>query len=250
MSPPNSSRSRSAAAKAASSPQPSNSTAHAVRIGLRRRQRLGLPYDSPEHVFTVECGCLTLDALLSENRRQVALILYAGDMISRSAAPPIAQVGLTAMLPSMLARLRFDEIQAGNEHAIADAMSIATSTARLAARSALHTIAIGRLSGEERVATLFLELALYLGKPTPAGHSFEIPLSRNDMADYMALNPDTLSRLVSRLRASGLITMPTRSRATVRDLAALEALTPLAQAMRRLRHDAMTTTTGDILPAP
>lgn len=197
----------------------------------------------------VESGCLTLDAVLPENRRQVALILYAGDMISKSAAPPVAQVGLTAMLPSMVARLRFDigepqKAADGNAGRLGQALDVATATARLAARSALHTIAIGRLTGEERIATLFLELALYLGKPTPGGCSFEIPLSRNDMADYMALNPDTLSRHVSRLRSTGVVAMPTRSRATVKDLVALEALTPLAQALHDLRDGIMPITTG------
>jgi CRP/FNR family transcriptional regulator len=164
------------------------------------------------------------------------MILYAGDVISRAAAPPVNQIGLTAMLPSMVHRVRLADL-AGDKQPVTQApLDLAAATARLAARAGLHTIAIGRLTGEERMATLLLEMALYLGRPTPGGHSFEIPLSRNDMADYMALNPDTWSRLVSRLRASGLVSMPSRSRANVRELAALEAMTPLAKALHALRE--------------
>jgi CRP/FNR family transcriptional regulator, anaerobic regulatory protein len=249
MAPSSTIQSRSAPITIDDACERSQLTDHAVRIGLRRRQRLALQHGGPEHVFVIESGCLTLDAMLPENRRQVALILYAGDIITRSAAPPLAQVGLTAMLPSMMARLRLDDstdaaIPGGASLSLPQALVVNCATARLAARSALHTIAIGRLNGEERIATLFLEMALYLGKPTPGGYSLEIPLSRNDMADYMALNPDTLSRLVSRLRARGLVTMPTRSRATIKDLAALEALTPLAQSLHQLREDAVAIKTG------
>ncbi|MEQ1611237.1 MAG: Crp/Fnr family transcriptional regulator [Hyphomicrobiaceae bacterium] len=239
MAPSSTIRTRLASAKVEDQPDRSLSTENAVRIGLRRRQRLALQQGGPEHVFIVESGCLTLDTVLPGNRRQVALVLYAGDMIAKSAAPPVPQVGLTAMLPSMVARLRIDDTCG------TDLTGLGAATARLAARSSLHTIAIGRLTGEERIATLFLEMALYLGKPTPGGWSFEIPLSRSDMADYMALNPDTLSRLVSRLRASGLITMPTRSRATVKDLSALEELTPLAQSLRMLRDGVATYPAGN-----
>ena len=186
----------------------------------------------------IESGCLTLDAMLPENRRQVALILYAGDIIAKSAVPPVAHVGLTAMLPSTVARLRIggDGSPTNDVNALSlqQALGVNAATARLAARSALHSIAIGRLTGEERIATLFLEMALCLGMPTPGGWSFEIPLSRGDMADYMALNPDTLSRHVSHLRAAGVISMPSRSRAIIRDLAKLDALTPLAQPLRQL----------------
>jgi CRP/FNR family transcriptional regulator, anaerobic regulatory protein len=221
-----------------------------VHLMLRRRQRIALQYDAPDHAFVVESGCLTLDAVLPQNRRQVTLILYAGDVILRSAAPPVPQIGLTAMLPSVVDRRRTSDPGVGANAANAKPLDLAAAIARVAARTGLHAIAIGRLTGEERIATLLLEMALYLGKPTLGGQTFEIPLSRNDMADYMALNPDTLSRLMSRLRASGLVTMPTRSRATIKDLAALEAMTPLADALRQLRSaTAPTVTVPEAVPA-
>ena len=201
----------------------------AVHMALRRRQRVPLLPDGPEHLYVLESGCLTLDAVLPGERRQVMLILYPGDIVSRVATPPAPQIGLTAMGPSNVQRYLVGDIT-GDETGV----SIKDAIGRVAARAQLHTVAIGRLTGEERVATLFLELGLNLGKTLPNGLSFEIPLTRNDMADYMALNPDTLSRLVSRLRASGIMAMPARSRATIKDLAALEAMTPLAGALRQM----------------
>ena len=73
------------------------------------------------------------------------------------------------------------------------------------------------------------------GSQVPSGAvGFEMPLNRTDMADYLGLNADTLSRTMSRLRASGVISHPERHRVVVRDFAALAALTPAARALMAL----------------
>ncbi len=61
--------------------------------------------------------------------------------------------------------------------------------------------------------------------------AFELPFNRKDIADYLGLNPDTLSRIMSRLKAAGLIGHSERNRAVVRDFPALAARTPAAQSL-------------------
>ncbi len=98
--------------------------------------------------------------------------------------------------------------------------------------------AVGRFDCQQRVATFLLELALRIGVAAPCGGiEFEMPLSRTDMADYLGLNADTLSRTMSRMRASGLLSHPDRRRALIRDLAALAARTPAAQSLMALYGD-------------
>jgi CRP/FNR family transcriptional regulator len=107
----------------------------------------------------------------------------------------------------------------------------AAITGRIA-RQAIHAVSLGQFDCEQRVATLLIELALRTARPSPgAGVTFEMPFSRKDIADYLGLNPDTLSRVVSRLKTAGLIGHPVRSRIMVRDLAALAARSPAAQSL-------------------
>ena len=95
--------------------------------------------------------------------------------------------------------------------------------------------AVGRLDCQQRVATFLTELALRTGMRTACGGiDFAMPLSRTDMADYLGLNADTLSRTISRLRASGLVSHPERRRVLVHDLEALAALTPAAPSLHAL----------------
>jgi len=178
----------------------------------------------------IESGCVTCDAIFPGPRRQILMVLYPGDMFCRSFAPPLPDLQLTATTNVSLKRLRSELLE--NERAADDLRrrKLAAAT-ELVARTCLLAAARGRLTAEERLATLLAEMALHLGRPAPGGHTFEVPLSRTDMADYLALNADSLSRIMSRFRASGLISTPKRNLAIARKLDALLAATPLGSAL-------------------
>jgi len=78
---------------------------------------------------------------------------------------------------------------------------------------------------------LLVELALRTGVSSPSGVAFELPFNRKDIADYLGLNPDTLSRIMSRLKTAGLIGHSEPNRAVVRDFAALAARSPAARSL-------------------
>jgi CRP-like cAMP-binding protein len=106
------------------------------------------------------------------------------------------------------------------------------------ARTLLHVAAIGSLSGEERVASFLIELALRIGKRTTLGVAFDVPLSRTDIADYLELNADTLSRIMSRLRVKGVVAQTGRCRAVLPDWEGLCALSPVLGAIMALHGKA------------
>jgi CRP-like cAMP-binding protein len=98
---------------------------------------------------------------------------------------------------------------------------IAERMVGLAARMAQRGVMIAGFTGEERVAALLAELGDRIGTPVGSGVAFDMPLTRSDIADHLALNSDTVSRIVSRLRARGAITITGRYRLFCRDVAAL-----------------------------
>ena len=96
---------------------------------------------------------------------------------------------------------------------------------------------LGQFSSEQRVATVLTELAMLTGTPLPAGGIvIDMPFRRNDLADYLGLNPDTLSRIVARLRRDGVLGHSARSRALVRDFRALARLTPAARSLAEIHQ--------------
>ena len=89
---------------------------------------------------------------------------------------------------------------------------------------------LGCRSAEERVATLLLLIArrrrpVWCGPCTGgAPLRFDLPLSRTDVAEYLGLCIETVSRQLRRLTAAGVIETSKRRSLTVRDLPALERI--------------------------
>jgi CRP/FNR family nitrogen fixation transcriptional regulator len=80
-----------------------------------------------------------------------------------------------------------------------------------------HVVLLGRKSACERVASLLLDLSDRAGSP----RILEVPMSRQDMADYLGLTIETVSRTLTQLQADGMIYIPTSRRIVLRDRAAL-----------------------------
>ena len=75
-------------------------------------------------------------------------------------------------------------------------------------------------SAEERVAGFLLEMA---GRKSETG-SVELPMSRQDIADYLGLTIETVSRTFTQLAQSGTITLERSRRIVFRNRAALNRL--------------------------
>lgn len=191
---------------------------------LRAGQQIALAGSVEQGGIALVAGCMKLDASLMGAQRQMVLLLYSGDVLSRRLAPSLPGAVLTAAMASEIAVLR------GHGP---DGAEVADTT-RLLARAALHGFAVARLTAVQKLATFLIEMALHLGQDAPGGRVFPMPLRRQVIAEHIGINPDTLSRLMTRLKARRILTLPTRSRIIVTDMDGLLAMSPLATAMQEL----------------
>jgi CRP/FNR family transcriptional regulator, anaerobic regulatory protein len=211
--------------------------AHASKIRTRKGQSIGLTLDGHEATYIVRAGALMLQVAAAATPRQVAAFLLPGDVLRGSAVPPHAEASLISANAAELWRFRWSAME---DFAAADrglARFLQDAAAARLARYALHTAVLGQFSSEQRVATVLTELAMLTGTPLPAGGIvIDMPFRRNDLADYLGLNPDTLSRIVARLRRDGILGHSARSRALVRDFRALARLTPAARSLAEIHQ--------------
>ena len=211
--------------------------AHASKIRTRKGQSIGLTLDGHEAAYIVRAGALMLQVAAAATPRQVAAFLLPGDVLRGSAVPPHAEASLISANAAELWRFRWSAME---DFAAADrglARFLQEAAAARLARYALHTAVLGQFSSEQRVATVLTELAMLTGTPSPAGGIvIDMPFRRNDLADYLGLNPDTLSRIVARLRRDGILGHSARSRALVRDFRALARLTPAARSLAEIHQ--------------
>jgi CRP/FNR family transcriptional regulator, anaerobic regulatory protein len=208
---------------------------HGAVVRTRRGQTLPLSIDGRESVFVIRSGAVILHVTLPRDLRQVVSVFHPGDVFRGAFAPPGAAAHLTAVNRGEALRFRWSVFMELAARHPAVQRYYDDRTAEQTARQVIHTAALGRFDCRQRVATFLMELALRTGTTVPnGGVVFDMPLSRTDMADYLGLNADTLSRTMSRLRASGLLSHPERQRALVRDFEALAALSPAAPSLRAL----------------
>ena len=82
-----------------------------------------------------------------------------------------------------------------------------------------HTLLLGRMTALERVATFLLEMFERRDRTM----ALDLPMSRNDIADYLGLTIETVCRTLSAFKRDGVIGIPTAHRIELLDREALEA---------------------------
>lgn len=216
---------------------------HIVRIPTRKPQKLAISTETGDTLFLIQSGVYLVRAKWCDGRHQILLLLYPGDCMRSAAIPPLERVEIAAASEAgEIWRLRWS---AALRLFDGDPNVARHTTDRLAeqtARLAIHNAIIAGLTGDERVAALMMELALRTGKETPRGIEFDMPLSRTDIAEYLALNADTVSRILSRMRSSGLVTPLARCRYICGSVEALARECPIGPAIRRMHEPASSLT--------
>ena len=81
-----------------------------------------------------------------------------------------------------------------------------------------HMLLLGCLSAEERLASFLLWLSERMGKDA----FVEVPMGRQDIADYLGLTVETVCRALSKLKRAGVVDLP-RSNQLIQNLDSLRA---------------------------
>lgn len=213
---------------------------NATAVISRRRIQLPLTVDGAKVAYVVRSGVLALVAMMPGKGKVVLGLYFPGDVIHAAVAPDLDGIGLISAGPSEVLRIRSSKLSEMLGTASSVAAAMAAQLNHQQARQTLHVATIGCLTSEQRVLTFLVKLANQIGRSTPgSGVAIDVPLTRSDMATYLALNPDTLSRHMSRLKQAGLVEHGGRGRVLIRDLDALMReceLTGALQALSGLHH--------------
>ncbi len=205
-----------------------------VRMQLRLNQRIDPAIEASDTLYALRSGTMLIEAGGSDTPHVVFSLLYRGDIYRSGFLPPLPFARLTALDRCDVLRAKRNAIFSGSETCNEVTKCLLNRIGHLHARLALHAASLASLSGDERVASFLLELMLRLGQRKGLAVACDVPLSRKDMAAYLALNADTLSRVMSRLKSAGLVTGVGRNRLIVSDLSRLKAMSPIGDAVAAL----------------
>ncbi len=190
-------------------------------VRYRKRQ---LIYDEGEPataVFRLDQGCVRLQVNGDDGDRQIVAFLFPGDHFGvcvetqTSAAEAVTDVEATRYsLQSVL------QLSQQSQDLVVQLMH----TANIQFNDLAHHIAhVAHLPAHERVLWFLNWLARRQG--VGRGEGVSLPMTLRDVGDYLAVSPETLSRVLSDLRAEGTIVMPGRNSFRLRPSAATLGMT-------------------------
>ncbi len=191
------------------------------QLNLSAGQPLFHEGDPATRVFTLTRGTLKLYKLLPDGRRQVTGFMHPGDFLGISVADEHAFTA-EALGPSQLcwfARTRFDDFIDGHPEMERELYRLA---AHELAAAQQQMVLLGRKSAAERMASFLIMLADKAERRLHETRFVELPMSRTDIADYLGLTKETVSRVLSGLRRDRLIRLEALDKIEILDRDALD----------------------------
>jgi CRP-like cAMP-binding protein len=171
-----------------------------------------------DYVYKVISGSVRTYKILADGRRQIAGFHLPGDIFGSQlaevhtlSAEAVADAKVLVVKRSALTAL------AGRDAAVARELFSLTSREL---RRMQERILLLVKSAQERVASFLLEMA----ERASAGNIVELPMSRQDIADYLGLTIETVSRTLTTLEGAAAIEVPTSRCIVLRNRSALNRL--------------------------
>ncbi len=164
--------------------------------------------DRMDFVASVVTGIASLTQTMEDGRRQMVGLLLPSDFVGRPGreTAPYDVTATTDLMVCCFRKKPFEALMATTPH-IAQRLLEMTLDELDAAREWM--LLLGRKTAREKIASLLAILArrnanLHL-KAAKGAINFDLPLTREEMADYLGLTLETVSRQMSSLRKDGVI---------------------------------------------
>ena len=176
--------------------------------------------DRMDFVASVVTGIATLTQTMEDGRRQMVGLLLPSDFVGRPGRTivPYDVTAATDLVMCCFRRKPFEDMMATTPH-VAQRLLEMTLDELDAAREWM--LLLGRKTAREKIASLLTIIARRdtgLKKRSAKGSiSFDLPLTREEMADYLGLTLETVSRQMSALKRDGVIELGEKRRILVPD---------------------------------
>jgi CRP/FNR family nitrogen fixation transcriptional regulator len=189
-----------------------------ARLSFSRNDEIYAEGDSADCWYKVVSGAVRVCKLLADGRRHIGEFCFSGDFFGIDGN---GERSYSAEAVGDVVIMRFQR------KAAEQLIDRNPSLARLLRDTMLHdlahahghTLRLGRMTASERVATFLLELF----ERRDQTKALDVPMSRNDIADYLGLTIETVCRTLSAFKRAGVIGIPNPHRIELLDRGALEA---------------------------
>jgi CRP/FNR family transcriptional regulator, nitrogen fixation regulation protein len=171
-----------------------------------------------EYLYMVTSGCVRTSKILNDGRRQIGAFYLPGDVFGLEAGDEHG-FSAEALAPTNVRIIKRAALTSRATCDSAMTSQLLTLTAAELQRTQARVLLLIK-SAQERVAGFLIEMA---GRKC-ATNEIELPMSRQDIADYLGLTIETVSRTLTQLENICAISLPTSRRVVLRNRPALALL--------------------------
>lgn len=189
-----------------------------VRMHYARQEEIYAQQEDADLIYQVVSGAVQTTRLLSDGRRQIGDFYYAGDIVGLEMGDT-HRFSAEALSDAVIMVARRSTLEQAVGVSEVERFMAAAAWQELS-RTQAHLLLLSRKTACERVASMLLAVA----SRGDDARVVTLPMGRQDMADYLGLTIETVSRMVSHLQAAHVVEFEGCRRFIVRDPAALRRL--------------------------
>ena len=201
---------------------------HTTKHVLPADQKIVFEGEATKRFSNIIYGIVKLSKLTADGRQQIVGLQFPPDFIGR---PFSKEIGVTVETATNVELCSFpshvlEKLTTESPHL---QHRLHEQALKELSQAQEWMLALGQKSAAERVASFIYFIALHIDPETSENDNqrqFEIPLKRGDIADFLGLTIETVSRQITKLRQSGFLEIDNRM-IDVRDLARLKILTEI-----------------------
>jgi CRP/FNR family transcriptional regulator, anaerobic regulatory protein len=176
----------------------------AHRVRLAARATVFVEGEVATSLYTVREGVVSICKLLPDGRRQIVGFSTAGDFLgmTNSLRHQFSAVAVNPVALCKFSRASFARFIDKRPHVMVRINEMIVGELN---QAQLHMVLLGQGSAEEKIASFLIAWRDRLAGLRGAKNVIDLPMSRQDIADYLGLTIETVSRTLNRFERDGVI---------------------------------------------
>ncbi|ODR95089.1 hypothetical protein AUC70_05005 [Methyloceanibacter stevinii] len=189
-----------------------------VPLNFARNSEIFAEGETAGYVYKIVSGVVRVSKLLPDGRRQISAFHLPGDMFGFE-VDDVHHVSAEAIGPVKVLAYRWQSLISTTPSS-SFVRELLNRTMIGLRQTQDHLLLLGRKNALERLAAFLIEMV----RRTGSDRSLQLAMPRHDIADYLGLTLETVSRMFAELKDAGIIKLESARQVSVLDMQKLEAM--------------------------